>query len=200
MLKVKNDASFFSFLRCSMIAISKFCLRTLALSLLAVATCGGLTGCATLFNGTEQEVQFESEPTGAEIVIGGFKRGVTPDTLTLTKPGLDEKRVTFVKEGYEKRTVALQKKFATASILNLFGFTLAGFGVDILSGAIYNYNPSKYTVELEADQTSVEKAASRRPASSSGAEHSSLMPPVPRRFSRCSTPIPAQCIATDRCP
>lgn len=124
-------------------------LSPIALLIFAVTASGVFSGCATIFNGTEQDVKFNSDPSGAKILIGNAKRGTTPTTLSLIKPGLKDTRVTFVKEGYEDRTITLQKQFAKASILNVIGPTLVGFGVDAFSGALFNYYPSEYTAELE---------------------------------------------------
>lgn len=124
------------------------------LAISAIASFVFFPGCATIFNGTSQQVQFASEPSGAEIMVGGVERGETPTSITLKKPGLNEKRVTFVKEGYEDRTIVLQKDFASASILNIFGPTVVGFGIDALSGALYNYGPAQYSVEFEKEGTS----------------------------------------------
>lgn len=131
---------------------------TVALLVVAVLASGVFSGCATIFNGTEQDVTLNSDPSGAKILIGGATRGTTPATLSLIKPGLDDKRVTFVKEGYEDRTITLQKKFATASIFNVFGFTLVGFGIDAFSGALFNYHPTEYTTELERETASATTA------------------------------------------
>lgn len=117
----------------------------------AIALSFVLTSCATIFNGTSQEVKFESEPSGAAVMVGGVERGTTPATITMTKPGLSSKRVTFQKEGYEDRTIKLQKSFATTSILNIFGPTLLGFGIDAFSGALFNYSPTRYKAELEQE-------------------------------------------------
>ena len=119
-------------------------------------------GCATIFNGTDQEVRFESEPSKADVVIGGAKRGTTPTTLTLTKPGLNDKHITFEKEGYQEKSIVLQKEFATTAILNIFGPTFLGLGIDALSGALFNYSPSQYTVELESEMKSAQARTSDR--------------------------------------
>jgi hypothetical protein len=134
---------------------------TVTVLVAAVVVSGVVSGCATIFNGTDQDVRFTSEPSGAKILIGGAKRGTTPATLSLIKPGLDDTQVTFVKEGYEERTITLQKKFATASIFNIFGPTLLGFGIDAFSGALFNYYPSEYTTELERETASATAAPSR---------------------------------------
>ena len=131
-----------------------------ALFVVSIVVSASLSGCATIFNGTEQEVQFDSEPSKADILIGGVRRGTTPATLTLTKPGLTDRQITFVKEGHEEKTITLQKKFATASILNVIGPTFVGFGIDALSGALFNYYPTEYTVEMEAESASAHKATS----------------------------------------
>lgn len=131
-----------------------------ALLIISIVASASLSGCATIFNGTEQKVWLDSEPSKADIIIGGVQRGTTPATLNLIKPGLEDRQITFVKEGYREKTITLQKKFATASILNVIGPTFVGFGVDALSGALFNYHPTEYTVELEAEGASARGDAS----------------------------------------
>lgn len=106
-----------------------------------------LAGCATLFTGNEDRITFESEPAGADIFIDGIKRGETPATLEVERPGFGDTYVTFRLEGYEDRTFQLRDEFNYVSILNLGSFI--GWGIDILSGAVAEYEPQFYSIELE---------------------------------------------------
>ena len=49
-----------------------------------------LAGCATLFSGTEETITFNSEPSGAAVVIDGLTVGHTPLTIEVDRPGLDD--------------------------------------------------------------------------------------------------------------
>ena len=114
-----------------------------------------LASCATIFTGTSQKVEFTSEPEGAEILIDGIEVGVTPATVEVKKPAMmEDRRVTLKLEGYEDKTFILQKDFQIVSVLNIFMGGLS-FAVDILTGAMFYYNPEKYDMELESSEDQV---------------------------------------------
>lgn len=113
----------------------------------ALAAALALSGCATLFSGTRQNVHIASDPPGATILVDGLEQGVTPTTLRLKKPGLDDTEVTLRMAGYADRTFSLQSEFDMISLLNVFFWP--GFLVDAVSGAIQEYDPQSYALTLE---------------------------------------------------
>lgn len=158
---VSIERVIFTFTTLNSIVLNKTRLLSFATCVVGAFTLSFLlTSCATIFSGTSQEVKFESEPSGAAIMVGGVERGTTPATVTLTKPGLSEKRVTFTKEGYEDRSLKLQKSFATTTILNIFGPWLIGWGIDAFSGAMFKYSPTQYNAELEQEGMSSRSSSS----------------------------------------
>jgi len=110
-----------------------------------------LAGCATLFSGTSDDIRFESDPSGAEVVIDGIERGETPTTVTVSRDAFNDKRVTLQKEGYQDEVFRLRKDFATVAILNLGNFLF--WGIDALSGAMFKYQPTQYSQELDRAST-----------------------------------------------
>ncbi|MFB6230178.1 MAG: PEGA domain-containing protein [Salinibacter sp.] len=118
-----------------------------------------LVGCATLFSGTSDQIKFESEPSGAEVVIDGIERGTTPTTITVSRD-INDKRVTLQKEGYSDKVFRLQKEFATVAILNL-GNPLF-WGIDVLTGALFKYKPLRYNMELDPASSSIENSDSEK--------------------------------------
>lgn len=42
-----------------------------------------ITGCATIFKGTSDNVNFNSEPQEAKVYVNGYSMGVTPVKLKL---------------------------------------------------------------------------------------------------------------------
>ena len=106
-----------------------------------------MTGCATIFTGTSDDIYINSNPSGAEIMIGGLKVGKTPATLTIKRPGFNDKEVVLKLDGYERRTFILKKSFNSIAILNLAG--ILGWAVDFATGAIYKYEPKSYEIDLE---------------------------------------------------
>jgi hypothetical protein len=54
--------------------------------------------------------------------------------------------------GYQRRTFILKKEFNTIAVLNL-GNAL-GWAIDIVSGAVFKYNPRQYKLDLKAQGAS----------------------------------------------
>jgi hypothetical protein len=106
-----------------------------------------LTGCATLFTGTSDDININSNPSGAEIKIDGITVGKTPAVLTVKRPGFSDKEVVLKLDGYEKRTFILKKSINIVAILNLSN--IIGWAIDIVTGSIYKYEPRAYEMELE---------------------------------------------------
>lgn len=55
------------------------------------------------------------------------------------------------KDGYETKYVSLETSFNGISIINLF--SLVGWGVDLVSGAVVRYDPRTYNIELAPKKT-----------------------------------------------
>ncbi len=59
--------------------------KTIISALLLGALAPGLTGCASIMDGTKQTVGFSSNPSNASVTIDGRSLGKTPLTEELTK-------------------------------------------------------------------------------------------------------------------
>ncbi|MFX1466101.1 MAG: PEGA domain-containing protein, partial [Promethearchaeota archaeon] len=70
--------------------------------LAAVLICVYLTSCATLFKGTKQEVNMNSEPQKAEVYVNGQLMGETPLALKLETKSTYA--VEFRKDGFKSKT------------------------------------------------------------------------------------------------
>ena len=106
-----------------------------------------LSGCATLFSGTEDDITFDSEPQGAQVLIDGIVVGTTPTTVVVDRPGLEETDVTVQLDGYEPLRFELDTEFNNTAILNVFFWP--GFVIDVLTGALFKYDKKHYTADLE---------------------------------------------------
>lgn len=112
---------------------------------LSIAACMG--GCSTIFTGTRSKVQINSEPSGARVQVDGVDRGlVTPAPVSL-KRGSSGQTVTLLLNGYKPKSFEPETTFNPVSILNLF--SLLGWGVDAISGALWIYEPKFYSIQLE---------------------------------------------------
>ncbi len=114
--------------------------------LLALASfCILLSSCATVFTGTKDRIAFNSSPSGAIVYIDGIEQCKTPCSVKV-KRGIDDKDVEIKLDGYETRIFELDKEFNIVSVLNLGN--LLGWGIDVLSGAVYKYDRKTYDFTL----------------------------------------------------
>lgn len=117
-----------------------------------------LGGCATIFSGTSDTITFESEPSGAMVLIDGVDAGRTPLT-TSVKRNLGGADVMYRMDGYETRAFELGQEFNTVTIANIFclaGFWVCG-GIDVLTGAVMKYDPKTYSLELDQRRQDLEE-------------------------------------------
>ncbi len=112
-----------------------------------------LCGCATMFSKNQDEITIKSNPEGAEVFMNAIKIGETPFTFILKRQTFEQPFVLLKKEGYESFRLNFEKIIDKSAILN-FGFFLTtsgatSWGVDALSGAMLQYSPSGYYIELK---------------------------------------------------
>lgn len=119
--------------------------------LVTLAVVPALAGCASIVEGTDQQVTVNTSPEGAkcELTREGDVLGIanpTPQTLTLSKSKND---VTIVceKAGYNDATAILDSEFESMTLGNLLIGGVIGVGVDAATGALNEYD-SQITVPL----------------------------------------------------
>lgn len=105
-----------------------------------------LTGCATIFKGTDQVLTITSDPDGATVRIDGKPVGVTPLSTKVKKNSVDS--IMIEKEGFRTETMPLDKKFDGITLLSTF-WDLST--TDLVSGAAYEYQPSTYHFKMKKD-------------------------------------------------
>jgi hypothetical protein len=104
------------------------------------------SGCATLFSGTSEEVTFTSEPSDARVLIDGDEIGSTPLSYELDRQTFRRSEVVMQKRGYVSERFPLKKTLNTTALFNCT--SLLSWGTDALTGAMMEYSPNKYFVEL----------------------------------------------------
>ncbi|MDV4043684.1 hypothetical protein CMT37_12755 [Elizabethkingia anophelis] len=104
-----------------------------------------VTSCATVFTGTTDSITVTSKPDRAIVYDRGLEKCTTPCTFKMGR-SLSDKTIEIRKEGYETKTIGLDRKFNAVSIINLFG--LIGWGVDAATGSLMKYDTKGYNVEL----------------------------------------------------
>lgn len=111
----------------------------------------GVSGCATIINGTSQKIQATSNPPGATVKVDGADSYVTPVKLRLERRR--DHVLTFTKDGYENQTVRMMHVISEAVVGNtLLGGPL-GWVFDIFAGTQYKLVPNPVHVELRKGGT-----------------------------------------------
>lgn len=123
----------------------KLTLKSILVSCIVASTLS-LTGCATIFKGSDQVLTITSDPDGATVRIDGKPVGVTPLSTKVKKNSADS--IMIEKEGYRTETMPLDKKFDGITLLSIFwdlGTT------DFVTGAAYEYQPSTYHFKMKKE-------------------------------------------------
>lgn len=106
----------------------------------------GVSGCATVMNGTSQPVAFKSEPSGAVIKLVSGQSCTTPCQYEL-KRGKDS-LVTYSKDGYQPVKVYIQSRTGGATFGNIIAGGVIGGVIDGSNGASNHLYPSPVYVRL----------------------------------------------------
>jgi hypothetical protein len=106
--------------------------------------------CATLFKGTSQEVNFNSNPQKARVIINGADMGETP--LVLKLESKKNYTIEFRAEGYKPRTYSISNHIGPGwIILDVFA-GLLGVIIDAATGAWYSLDQTNVDAILENQQ------------------------------------------------
>jgi hypothetical protein len=119
--------------------------------LAAIAAASILAGCASIVAGTSQVVSINSNVSGASVSINGGTVGVTPFTGSI--PRGKDTTVTVSKAGYQTQTITLSTKIEPIFFGNIIFGGLIGSTTDLATGALFEYAPSSYYVNLIAGTT-----------------------------------------------
>ena len=121
---------------------------------LVAATSLALGGCATVINGTSQDVKFQSDPGGAEVRLTGGQSCTTPCEVSLKRRS--DLRADFAKPGYKPAYVLIQSKTGGAMAGNILLGGIIGGAVDAANGASNHLSPSPVNLKLAADGSTAE--------------------------------------------
>ncbi len=109
-----------------------------------------LGGCATIFKGTSNSVNFASDPAGAEVYVNGVPRGTTPINLKLESK--QTYTIEFKKEGYDTRTYTITNHVGVGWIILDIICGLVPVIVDAATGAWYELDQDAVNAILEKQQ------------------------------------------------
>lgn len=114
---------------------------------------GTLSGCATMFCGTSEDVKIESFPSGASVFLNGENVGKTPLEVEMNRDS--HPLVVLKKDGYADTRLQIEQEWNGTTMLNLlffpgipFGFPITGWILDARSGATSEYTEDRVLVPL----------------------------------------------------
>lgn len=114
------------------------------------------TGCATVFKGGAEPVEFSSNPPGAEVYVDGLQRGTTPVSVPLESNKTHN--VEFRKPGYTTQTSSLSNGVDGGWIvLDVVPGFLLGFIpliVDAITSDWNKLNQKNMNADLQASNSS----------------------------------------------
>ena len=108
------------------------------------------SGCASVFKGTSSNVDFSSDPAGANVYVNGHLMGTTPVELKLESKKVYH--VEFKKEGFETRNFTITNHVGVGWIILEVVFGLVPVVVDAATGAWYNLDQDNINAILEKQQ------------------------------------------------
>jgi hypothetical protein len=106
------------------------------------------SGCATLFQGTNEEIMVQSDPPGAQVSVNDGRNGTTPYSMKVSRN--DDVDIHVSKPGYASMDIADESHMAWGYFISDFFFTgLIGLAVDGLDGAMFYHNQTMVSAHLE---------------------------------------------------
>lgn len=124
--------------------------------ILIIASLFFLSSCAAIFNKKEVDLSINSNPSGAQIIIGGANYGTTPATFKITP---DKYTVTLVKQGYGSTDIRLETWQSlrrntgeqVSCFMDAMGSLLIFPFISFSSVYCRDFKPSEYSVSIPAN-------------------------------------------------
>ena len=107
-----------------------------------------VSGCSTIIKGSSQVVSIDSNVKGADVKVNGQLIGKTPFSGQIKRGSSTE--VTLSKEGYDSKTIIMSTNVEPVFFGNVFCGGFIGSTTDAATGAMYNYAPATYNLDLTA--------------------------------------------------
>lgn len=123
-----------------------------------------ISGCATIFSGTSQQIRVDSNIEGAEVYLNGQKIGETPLVTKIPREinaHLEVRSPGHVKQQLPLKTVGTIGLYAGYIMMSVTVGTTSVL-IDYGTGAAYEYQPGRYYFDLEkSDISETEKKQSQ---------------------------------------
>lgn len=121
--------------------------KNFKLLLITISTATMFSSCATVFQGSKKDVTIRSMTSGADIYVNGEKKAT--DALTIKLKRKTNHTIVVKKEGYETKTVDINKHTQAGWIVWGILINIPGMIVDAITGAWNGFDKDNVTVDLE---------------------------------------------------
>lgn len=111
-----------------------------------VALLGVIAACATIMQGTSQEIGISSQPTGATVTINNDVRGETPLVADLKRKNNHNVRIEL--PGYQPYEMSITKHTSGWVWGNIVFGGIPGLAIDAITGGLYKLRPEEIQAQL----------------------------------------------------
>ena len=105
-----------------------------------------LSGCGTVFSGTNQTVTVNANVERAKVYVNGMPACSTPCAVDLNRSNVNTTLI-LKKDGYEESVFVLKSQFNPIALINLT--MVYSWTTDFISGGVWRYSPDAVYVEIE---------------------------------------------------
>jgi hypothetical protein len=161
----------------------------IALTMLAAMS---LAGCATIVEGTTENVTIATNPPGATCAVdrAGLRLGVVPVTPGSVRLGKskDDLTITCARPGFAPAVVVQPAHFVYTTFGNVIAGGIIGVTVDAASGANYAYRPNVLVAMAPAPGGAPPASLAAAPAPLPPTAYPALPPAMPAAFGQPANP------------
>lgn len=111
------------------------------------------SSCATIMQGTTQELSISSNPSSALVTDNGLQLGKTPLVADLKRKGNHSIKIEL--EGYQPYEVVLARKTSGWVFGNIIFGGIPGLIIDVLTGGLYVLKPEEIQAELRNQEAKI---------------------------------------------
>ena len=111
-----------------------------------ILSCLMLTACGTIFSGTGQEINFDSNEKDVEVFIDGVRACKTPCTYEVDR-SISDLDIVAKKKGFRNQQITLRSNFNKMAVLNLTFLT--SWTTDFAFGGVWEYKRNNVYIDME---------------------------------------------------
>ena len=113
-----------------------------------------LTACGTVFNGSSQDIKFDSNVQGVEVYINGMRACKTPCVYPIERHS-STIVVMAKKPGYQTQQTIIKSELSGVAILNLTFWP--SWLTDVATGGMWKYSRDGIYIEMEGGQQQINR-------------------------------------------